>query len=66
MGTAVRFKFEECECLGVAGQLVQIPAGIWHVAELSTVSVFANGRTLDLNNSAFQALKLNRKAVPIP
>ena len=65
MGTGVNFNFVECECLSIADQMVQIPTGIWPVAELSTVSVFVNGRTLELNNSAFQSLKLERKAVPV-
>jgi|APEBP8051073058_1049385.scaffolds.fasta_scaffold06331_3 hypothetical protein len=65
MGTAVNCKFEGCECLGTNGQNINIPAGIWPVAELDIVSVYINGRVLELNNSAFQGLKLERKAVPI-
>lgn len=59
------YHFEACECLGVAGNIVQIPAGIWPVAELSTVSVLINGSRLDLDSSAFQQLKLEFKASPV-
>jgi len=62
MGTAVNYKFEDCECLGASGQNIKIPSGIWPVAELDIVSVYINREVLDLNNSAFQNLKLERKA----
>jgi hypothetical protein len=63
MATGKRFRFKECQCRGVTGTLVEIPAGVWHVAELDTVSVYLDGRVLSLEKSAFQVLKLERKAV---
>lgn len=65
MGTAKNYKFQECECTGASGNSVKIPAGIWPVAELDTVSVMVNGSVLTLNNSAFQQLKLEHKAVAV-
>lgn len=65
MATGKRFRFEECQCLGVAGNRVDIPAGIWYVVELDTVSVYLGGRVLDFERNAFQGLKLERKAVPL-
>ena len=65
MGTAVNYKFEERDCLGGTGHNVHIPEGIWFVAELDIVSVYINGQVLELKNSAFQNLKLVRKAVPV-
>jgi hypothetical protein len=65
MGTAVNYKFEECDCLGSSGNIVHIPAGIWPVAELDVVSVQVRGSVLDLNNSAFQSLKVQGKAVHV-
>ena len=63
MGTAVNYNFEACECLDVNGVMIGIPPGIWPVAEVSAVSVYINGRVLQLNNSSFQDLKIQRKAV---
>lgn len=66
MVTGKQYRFNnDCDCLSTTGQLVRIPAGIWPVAELDDVVVLADGREFNLNGSAFQQLKLERKAIPV-
>lgn len=65
MATARQFKFVECICPGTEGNTVDIPAGIWPVAERDIVTVYVGAKVLELEKNAFQKLKLERKAVPL-
>ena len=57
------YRFEDCSFTNAVGQEVQIPNGIWSVAELDMVSVFAGTKIYDMTNPQFQLLKLAKKAV---
>ncbi len=62
MGYAIRYSFEECQCLDTRGLMQNIPAGIHQVAERDAVTVWIENRTLDLNKNAFNQLKADGKA----
>ena len=65
MKVSVHYRFSACECLGNAGAVVQIPTGIWAVAERDPVCALVGGRLLALDPAAFERLKLDGKAQPL-
>ena len=56
------YQFVDCECLGVTGNIVTIPAGIWPVIENKNATVLVGVRQLDLDLNGFQLLKLDGRA----
>jgi hypothetical protein len=62
---ALHYRFVACECLGASGHMVQIPPGIWSVAERDAVFAMVGTQTLALNVPAFEQLKRQGKAVPL-
>ncbi len=62
MKMALHYRFDACECLGAAGTLLEIPQGIWPVAERDAVCALVAGQVLALDAPAFERLKLEGKA----
>jgi len=65
MRMAVHYQFSACECLGRGGSVVQIPPGIWPVAERDSVFALVGETLLTLNVSAFEQLKREGKVRPL-
>ena len=66
MRMALHYRFAACECLGAGGSMVQIPSGIWPVAERDPVFALVGEKVLALNAPAFEQLKLQGKVRPLP
>lgn len=66
MRMALHYHFIACECLGVGGSMVQIPSGIWPVAERDPVFALVGDKVLTLNVSAFERLNLKARYAPWP
>lgn len=58
---AVFYRFQECQCLNVAGVLDTIPAGTHAVAELDVVTVAVGAKRFDLDKASFNLLKAEGK-----
>ncbi len=65
MRMALHYRFVACECLGAGGHMVDIPSGIWPVAERDAIFALVGAQMLTLNVSAFEQLKRQGKAVPL-
>jgi hypothetical protein len=65
MRMALHYRFVACECLGIGGGMVQIPPGIWPVAERDPVFALVGAKVLALDVSAFEKLKTEGKVRPL-
>lgn len=66
MGMGMKYRFERCECLGPQRRFhFIIPAGIWTVDEDDVcVKIILGYRVKELDKSAFNELKSEKKAIP--
>lgn len=67
MATSRKYQCEHCECLGHSRRFnIVIPSGIWLVDETkSCARIILGFRFRDLDKSAFEQLKLQRKVIPV-
>ena len=67
MGLGRKYQFEHCECLGHGRRFnIVIPSGIWPVDESrASVKVILGFRVREVDKSAFEQLKAERKAIPL-
>ena len=66
MGMGTKYRFETCQCLGPQRQFnFVIPAGTWVVDEDDvSVKIILGYRAKELDKSAFNELKAEKKAIP--
>ncbi|HGY9637899.1 TPA: hypothetical protein ACOJPK_003377 [Pseudomonas putida] len=62
---AVLYRFQECQCLNVAGKMDTIPAGIHAIAELDVITLTVGPKRFDLDKAAFNQLKAEGKVTDI-
>ncbi len=62
-----KYLFEHCECLGPERKYnLVIPSGIWSVDKSkSPVKVYLGFRIREVDKTAFEQFKSERKAVPV-
>lgn len=67
MAIGKKYQFEHCECLGRSRRFsLVIPSGIWAVDEATAhVRVILGYRVRELDKTAFEQLKAERKALPL-
>ena len=67
MAMGRKYQFEHCECLGHGRQYkIVIPSGIWPVDESrARVRVILGFRVREVDKSAFEQLKAERKVIPV-
>lgn len=67
MAIGKKYQFEHCECLGRSRRFnLVIPSGIWAVDEATAyVRVILGYRVRELDKTAFEQLKAERKVQPL-
>jgi hypothetical protein len=67
MAIGRKYQFEHCECLGHSRRFnIVIPSGIWPVDESrANVRVILGFRVREVDKTAFEQLKLERKVIPV-
>jgi hypothetical protein len=67
MAMGRKYQFEHCECLGLDRRFnVVIPSGIWSVDEsMSNVRVILGFRVREVDKTAFEQLKAEKKVIPV-
>lgn len=58
---SVVYRFQECQCLTINGDLETVPAGIHPVAELDVITLTVGNKRFDLDKAAFNQLKAEGK-----
>ena len=67
MAIGRKYQFDHCECLGLSRRFnVVIPSGIWSVDESrSNVRVILGFRVREVDKTAFEQLKAEKKVIPV-
>lgn len=62
MVSAVWYEFDECTVQTTSGAQATIPAGVWAVAELNSVTIKVDRREVSTTQAEFSRLKLEKLA----